>query len=104
MSEQTKPRRRKRIFPGWNIAGAGMAGVDRARMAEPERYLFDAVIEDLERYKPRLIFAVRHRQLQRREPMSFVRYFQKDARFREIWADYRQLPDTSIFEVAVRRD
>jgi len=65
----------------------------RDEMNEIERWVFDAVIEDLERSQPKLILV----ECARLKlgfvfvPFDFVAYFSTDARFRKLWTRYRYL-------------
>ena len=65
-----------------------------AAMPPSERFLNEAVLADLRRYRPRLLIVLRHA---RDHPsngyrrLDYVRYFGRDPRFAEIFEHYQQL-------------
>ncbi len=64
-----------------------------ARCGPDERFLFNAVVEDFRRYRPVVVLVGRASKPQlglRNSRFNLVEYFSQDARFREIWQDYRR--------------
>jgi len=80
----------------------------RARDAMPpaERALIDAVVEDLARWRPALIFVDRRRDRQAigRSAFDFVTYFSRDPRFAALFAGYHEAGDALSFRVYQRSD
>jgi hypothetical protein len=80
----------------------------RARDAMPaeERALIDAVVEDLARWRPALIFVDRRRDRQAigRSAFDFVTYFSRDPRFAALFAGYHEAGDALSFRVYRRSD
>jgi len=78
------------------------------RANEIDRYIIDAVIEDLTREKPGVIFVDLRRKHQAYVDPDFqiLAYFLEDPRFREIFAeyDYDPRPVFGSFAAAVRRE
>ena len=74
-------------------------------MAEIERYVIDAVIEDLEKRPPDVIFMDRPHHARRvmGRPFSYEEYFLRDHRFQSIWAQYRHLERKRTSDIYVRR-
>jgi hypothetical protein len=74
-------------------------------MPASERYLNDAVLADLERYRPRLLIVQRHA---RDDPgngyrrFDYLRYFSRDSRFAKILAQYQELDTTGDYLVYER--
>ena len=117
------------IFPAVNYAGVDWssrfsalylpAAVARQRWDDPavpdrltteradaiERFIRDAVIEDLERRPPELIMIdrVKRRKVFAGIPFDFLEYFLQDPRFAKIWSDYSPIGRVGRFEAAVRR-
>jgi hypothetical protein len=65
-----------------------------AAMPPSERFLNDAVLADLQRYRPKLLIVLRHA---RDDPsngyrrLDYIRYFGRDARFAAIFEQYQEL-------------
>jgi hypothetical protein len=61
---------------------------ERARAVE--QYLFDSVVEDLERFRPEIIFYDRRRNHQAygRARIDVLAFFRRDPRFEAIWSTY----------------
>jgi hypothetical protein len=78
----------------------------REEMGADERAMIDAVIDDLARWSPALIFVDRghFRQAIGRSDFEFVDYFSRDPRFTAIFAGYRDLGDALSFRVYQRGD
>jgi len=78
---------------------------EQERMAEIERYVIDAVIEDLEKRPPDVIFMDRPHRARRimGRPFSYEEYFLRDHRFQSIWAQYRHLERKRTTDIYVRR-
>jgi hypothetical protein len=76
----------------------------RDEMGPAERALVDAVVEDLARWRPALIFVDRRRDRQAigRSAFDFVAYFTRDPRFAALFAHYREAGDALSFRVYQR--
>ncbi|MFQ5418140.1 MAG: hypothetical protein ACE5FL_14020 [Myxococcota bacterium] len=77
-----------------------------ARGAALERSVRDAVIADLERYRPELIFVdlQRRNRLYGPEPFDILAFFRQDPRFEAVWSRYQPAPrSVGSFAYAVRQ-
>jgi hypothetical protein len=69
-----------------------------------ERYLIDAVVEDLERHQPELIFVDRRRKQPGYGGFEFdlLEYFRRDPGFERVWSRYGVVGDIPPYTVALR--
>jgi hypothetical protein len=77
---------------------------ERARAVE--QYLFDSVVEDLERFRPEIIFYDRRRNHQAygRARIDVLAFFRRDPRFEAIWSTYTpQKQRVGHFSYALRK-
>ncbi|MHC4983786.1 MAG: hypothetical protein ACYTF6_11565 [Planctomycetota bacterium] len=78
---------------------------DRARLAEIERYLVDAVVADFRRHRPALVFV----DMRRDKPyfggleFDYLAFFSADPRFAKIWSRYEPLETTGSYWIYRRR-
>ena len=84
-----------------NVDGHGLSA---ARRAELDRYLINAVIEDLERGDPDLLFI----DVAKRKPylgrnFDYVEFFGRDARFRSLLSRYERTVKVDHYQVYERR-
>jgi hypothetical protein len=79
-----------------------------AKRVGPERQFHDAVIDDLDRYRPRLLVV-----LERNESvggaggaarLDYLAYFGEDPRFVQFFADYRDIGEVGLYRLYRRRD
>ncbi|MBR0645004.1 hypothetical protein GXW73_19295 [Roseomonas hellenica] len=63
------------------------------RMEPPERFLFDAVAEDIAEWQPRLVLVARDAHIAwcGGQPFDMIPYFSRHPRFAEAWRHYRQV-------------
>ena len=78
---------------------------ERGDMTPTERYLGDAVVEDLEKNPPTLLIVDRspEKQAFRRTDFDFLRYFLRDPRFAVFFAEYDEMVDVGPFRVYRRK-
>lgn len=64
-----------------------------SKLAETEKYQIDAMVEDLNKFRPQIVLVDARSKLTHFGGTSFdyIGYFSKDARFRKIWADYESI-------------
>jgi hypothetical protein len=81
------------MLPGIIQKRAAAAGKPLPKIDAIERYHTDAVVEDLIKFKPQLVFVdVRPEKPQYGGiPFDFVDYFSKDARFKKLWSQYEKI-------------
>ena len=81
------------------------ARIRAERMDEIERYVLDAVIEDLEAKPPALVFVDVHPRKSGlgRTQLDFLDLFARDPRFAKIWSHYEYRRKVARFEVYARR-
>ena len=74
---------------------------DLGDMTPTERFLGDAVIEDLEKRPPQLLIVDRspEKQAFRRSDFDYLRYFLRDPRFATFFQGYEELVDVGPFRV-----
>lgn len=68
--------------------------------------LFDAVISDMDKYKPSIVFVqLSNLQAIRKERFDLIDYFSQDQRFVDVWADYSLFSPEEIsgHKVFIRR-
>jgi hypothetical protein len=91
-------------FPGqWLLPGVvnGLHDADpatRKRLEEVERFVVDAVIEDLERNRPEIILIDLANPYFAGQPFDYLGYFERYPRFRSIWSDYVKVEQFSFVE------
>jgi hypothetical protein len=75
------------------------------RAEEIDRFLRNAVVEDLRARPPSLILIdhVKRRKVFAGVPFEFLDYLLEDPRFAEIWAEYEPISKVGRFDAAVRR-
>jgi hypothetical protein len=73
-----------------------------------EAWLNDIVLEDLERYRPRVLMVLNHdpnaRDAGGAARLDYMRYFRADPRFEAILARYRPEAELPRYHVLVRTD
>ena len=73
------------------LAGAPLSYREPADMVDLERYLTDAVVEDLARHRPRMLIVLRPAPDLRKwalRRLDFIAYFMRDPRFEELFSRY----------------
>ena len=78
---------------------------DLGDMTPTERFLGDAVIEDVEKRPPQLLIVDRSpdKQAFRRSDFDYLRYFLRDPRFAKFFQGYEELVDVGPFRVYRRK-
>ena len=73
-------------------------------MGELERIGLDAVIEDLDTYRPELLIVDvgPNKQAFGKSEFQFLQYFRRDPRFEAIFRSYRHLADVGRYRVFER--
>ena len=91
-------------FPGqWLLPGVVNSLPDadsatRARLEEVERFVVDAVIEDLERNRPEIVLVDLANPYFAGPPFDYLGYFERYPRFRSLWSDYVKVERFSFVE------
>ena len=78
---------------------------EREEMGELERYLVDAVVEDLKSQPPTLLFVDQspNRQGFGRSQIDYLEYFLRDPRFASLFENYRNLGEVGPYRVYKRK-
>jgi hypothetical protein len=86
-------------------SGGAIPEARRQRLDEIERYVVDAVIVDLERARPELVFVphVQQHQAFGGIDFDFLAYFERDRRFARFWSGYELRDDTPFYRVYAPR-
>jgi hypothetical protein len=70
----------------------------RARLEEVERFVVDAVIEDLERNRPEIVLVDLANPYFAGPPFDYLGYFERYPRFRSVWSNYVKMEQFSFVE------
>jgi hypothetical protein len=97
------------LVPGLELkrgtAAEDLSADQRARLAEIERFVVDAVVSDLGSWRPALVIVDVRRSKSYLDDIEFdyIEHFSKDPRFAAIWSHYEPIERLGYYRIYKRR-